>query len=134
MKAPNGFGGIRKLKGNRRNPYMAEKTLGYHIVNPDAPPEEQKLKRDYYISVMDVDLRNTFGMLQSLLILLMKDPDTVICLCILFQNLRGLICRTIIHADDLDLPQGLTDHAVQTLPQPWSCIVNRNHDRYHNLF
>lgn len=49
MKAPNGFGGIRKLKGNRRNPYMAEKTLGYHIVNPDDPPEKQKLKRDYYI-------------------------------------------------------------------------------------
>lgn len=28
---------------------MVEKTIGYHIVNPDAPPEEQKLKRDYYI-------------------------------------------------------------------------------------
>lgn len=49
MKAPNGWGSIRKLQGNRRKPYMAEKTIGYHIVNPDAPPEEQKVKRDYYI-------------------------------------------------------------------------------------
>lgn len=49
MKNPNGFGSIRHLKGKRRKPYMVEKTLGYHIVNPDAPPEEQKMKRDYYI-------------------------------------------------------------------------------------
>ncbi len=49
MKSPNGWGSIKKLKGNRRNPYMVEKTIGYHIVNPDAPPEEQKVKRDYYI-------------------------------------------------------------------------------------
>ena len=49
MKAPNGWGSIRKLQGNRRKPYMAEKTIGYRIINPDAPPEEQKLKRDYFI-------------------------------------------------------------------------------------
>lgn len=49
MKNPNGFGSIRHLKGKRRKPYMVEKTIGYHIVNPDAPPEEQKVKRDYYI-------------------------------------------------------------------------------------
>ena len=28
---------------------MAEKTVGYHIVNPEAPPEEQRVKRDYFI-------------------------------------------------------------------------------------
>lgn len=28
---------------------MVEKTIGYHIVNPDDPPEKQKQKRDYYI-------------------------------------------------------------------------------------
>lgn len=30
MKNPNGFGGIVKLSGNRRKPYMARKTVGWN--------------------------------------------------------------------------------------------------------
>ena len=33
MKLPNGYGGISKLSGKRRKPYVIRKTTGYHI-NP----------------------------------------------------------------------------------------------------
>ncbi len=33
MKLPNGYGGISKLKGNRRNPYRVRKTDGWEIVD-----------------------------------------------------------------------------------------------------
>lgn len=33
MKAPNGFGGIVKLKGNRRRPYQVRITVGWEIKN-----------------------------------------------------------------------------------------------------
>ena len=33
MKLPNGYGGVSKLSGKRRKPYVIRKTTGYHI-NP----------------------------------------------------------------------------------------------------
>ena len=31
MRLPNGYGGVTKLSGRRRNPYMVRKTIGWHI-------------------------------------------------------------------------------------------------------
>ena len=33
MRLPNGFGGVSKLHGNRRNPWLARKTVGWEIVS-----------------------------------------------------------------------------------------------------
>ena len=41
MKLPNGYGGISKLSGKRRKPYVIRKTTGYHInpITVNAVPE-----------------------------------------------------------------------------------------------
>lgn len=31
MRLPNGYGGVTKLSGRRRKPYMVRKTIGWHI-------------------------------------------------------------------------------------------------------
>lgn len=36
MRLPNGFGGVSKLHGNRRNPWLARKTVGWEIVGKRA--------------------------------------------------------------------------------------------------
>lgn len=33
MRNPNGYGGITKLSGNRRNPWRVQKTIGWELVN-----------------------------------------------------------------------------------------------------
>ena len=31
MRLPNGYGGVTKLSGKRRKPYLVRKTVGWHI-------------------------------------------------------------------------------------------------------
>lgn len=44
MRLPNGYGGITKLSGRRRKPYLVRKTIGWHI-----DTEKDKKVQDYQI-------------------------------------------------------------------------------------
>ena len=41
MRLPNGYGSVKKLSGNRRNPWIVTKTDGWEI-NPDTGRTKQK--------------------------------------------------------------------------------------------
>ena len=41
MRLPNGYGSVKKLSGNRRNPWIVTKTNGWEI-NPDTGKTIQK--------------------------------------------------------------------------------------------
>lgn len=44
MRLPNGYGGVAKLSGNRRKPYVVRKTMGWHM-----DTEKDKLVQDILI-------------------------------------------------------------------------------------
>lgn len=48
MKNPNGFGNVSKLKGNRRKPWRARKTVGWEIV--DGKSKQQYITVGYFSS------------------------------------------------------------------------------------
>ena len=44
MKLPHSYGSVTKLSGNRRNPWMVRKTMGYEL-----DPEKETKKVKYLI-------------------------------------------------------------------------------------
>ena len=47
MKLPNGYGGVVKLSGKRRNPYCARKTMGWEITE-DGKSKQILIPIGYY--------------------------------------------------------------------------------------
>lgn len=61
MKLPNGYGGIRKLKGSRRRPYQAVVTTGWEMVNGKAKQIQKTLgyyptKKEALIALADYNV------------------------------------------------------------------------------
>lgn len=48
MKLPNGYGGVRKLSGTRRRPYMVEKTDGWQIDERTQKIKQKRIIIGYY--------------------------------------------------------------------------------------
>jgi hypothetical protein len=61
-------------------------------------------------------------------VVLMNAYDIAICICILIRNCPAAIRRPIVDKDDFDILQGLSEKAVNTLPQiSFYVVYGNNH-------